>query len=278
VRTGLQICHRNSSESRRLDRSIDAEEEEYFNGDDDEGDAAPPFISSAALASRVGSPLNAIKHRRRVPIAPSKLPRPQGLVLPRTPPLPSLLDYGDEEEEEIGPPSPPEISSPVTPLKVLCKENSPTPLSPSIDVPPSPRLAHRQISRPSSIPRRRTREEDDNILETLLRQKGSPSSPSLNEPSTKSNLKSLPPIRLSEKRRRENDEDELLERLASKPKRADLGTQKRDEPLGGRAAAMKPGDDPPKRMKVMFRPLSMTVAQSTSPVPPDPGTKDGDTG
>lgn len=277
MRTGLQICHRNSSESRRLDRSIDAEEEEYFNGDDDEGDAAPPFISSAVFASRARSPLNAIKHRRRIPIAPSKLPRPQGLVLPRTPPLPSLLDYGDEEEE-IGPPSPPEISSPVTPSKVFTKENSPTPLSPSMDVPPSPRLAHRQISRPSSIPRRRTREEDDNILETLLRQKGSPSSPSLNESPTKSNLKSLPPIRLSEKRRRENDEDELLERLASKPKRADLGTQKKDEPLGGRAAAMKPGDDPPKRMKVMFRPLGMTVTQSASPVPPDPGAKDGDTG
>jgi protein phosphatase-4 regulatory subunit 3 len=149
-----------------------------------------------------------------------------------------------------------------------------------MDVPPSPRLAHRQISRPSSIPRRRTHEEDDNILESLLRQKGSPSSPSLSEPPTKLNLKSsqLPPIRLSEKRRRENDEDELLERLASKSKRADLGTQKRDEPVGGRAAAMKPGDDPPRRMKVMFRPLGMTVAQSTSPVPPDPGPKDRDTG
>ena len=280
MRTGLLICHRSSTESRRLDRGIDAEEEEYFNGDDDEGDVAPPFISAAALASRADSPLNAIKRRRRIPIAPSKLPRPQGLVLPRTPPLPSLLDYGDEEEEEIGPPSPPEIASPVTPLKALCKENTPTPLSPSMDVPPSPRLAHRQISRPSSIPRRRTHEEDDNILESLLRPKGSPSSPPLSEPPTKLNLKpsQLPPIRLSEKRRRENDEDELLERLASKPKRADLGTQKRDEPVGGRATAMKPGDDPPKRMKVMFRPLGMTVAQSTSPVPPDPGAKDGDTG
>lgn len=279
MRTGLLICHRNSTEPRRLDRGIDAEEEEYFNGDDDEGDAAPPFISSAALASRA---VNAMKRRRRVPLPPSKLPRPQGLVLPRTPPLPSLLDYGDEEEE-IGPPSPPETSSPVTPSKAISKENPPTPLSPSIDIPPSPRLAHRQIPRPSSIPRRRTHEEDDNILESLLRQKGSPSSPLPSppptEPSTKPNLKSqLPAIRLSEKRRRDNDEDELLERLASKPKRADLGTQKRDEPVGGRAAAMKPGDDPPKRMKMMFRPLGMTVAQSTSPVPPDPGAKDGDTG
>ncbi|KAF8138310.1 component of IIS longevity pathway SMK-1-domain-containing protein [Boletus edulis] len=269
---------RNSTEPRRLDRSIDAEEEEYFNGDDDEGDVAPPFISSAALASRAGSPLNAIKRRRRIPIAPSKLPRPQSLVLPRTPPLPSLQDYGDDEEE-IGPPSPPETSNPITSPRALSKENSPTPFSPSLDVPPSPRLAHRQISRPSSIPRRRNHEEDDSTLELLLRPKGSPSSPSLSEPSTKSQLKSrLPPIRLSEKRRRENDEDEPLERLASKPKRADLGTQKRDEPVGGRAAAMKSGDDPPKRMKVMFRPLGKTVSQSASPVPPDPGAKDGDTG
>lgn len=279
MRTGLLTCRRNSTESRRLDRGIDAEEEDYFNGDDDEGDAAPPFISSAALASRAGSPLNAIKRRRRVAIAPSKLPRPQSLVLPRTPLLPSLLDYGDEEEEEVGPSSPPPTSSPVTPSIALSKESPSTPLSPSMDVPPSPRLAHRQISRPSSIPRRRTHEEDDSVLESLLRQKGSPSSSLLIEPSTKPNLKSQSsPIRLSEKRRRENDEDEPLERLASRPKRADLGAQKSDEPVGGRAAAMKPGDEPHKRMKVMFRPSVTTVTQSTSPVPPNSGVKDGDTG
>lgn len=232
---------------------------------------APPFISSAALASRGGSPPNVMKRRRRIPIAPSKLPRPQGLVLPRTPALPSLLDYGDDDEE-VGPPSTSELSSSIIQSKTLSKESSPTPLSPSMDVPPSPRLAHRQIPRPSSIPRRRSH-EDDGILESLLRQKGSAAS---SKPNTKSQLT---PVRLSEKRRRENDdEDEMLERLATKPKRADLGTQKRDEPTGGRAATMKSGDDPPKRMKVMFRPLSTIVAQSTSPVPPDPGAKDGDTG
>ncbi|KAG9317314.1 component of IIS longevity pathway SMK-1-domain-containing protein [Chiua virens] len=255
---------RNSTDSRRADRSIDAEEEEYFNGDDDEGDAAPPFISSTAVASRAPSPLEVIKRRPRIAVAPSKLPRPQGLVLPRTPPLPSLLDYGDEDEEEIGP------SSPETSTR-LTKKSSPSPLSPSLDVPSSPRLAHRQISRPSSIPRRRTHEDDDNVLESLLRQKGSTCSPKPNHKSQ------LPPIRLSEKRRRENDDDEQLERLANKPKRADLGSQRREESVGGRAA-MKPGDDPPKRMKVMFRPLGVAVAQSTSPVPPDPGAKDGDTG
>ena len=212
-----------------------------------------------------------MKRRRRIPIAPSKLPRPQGLILPRTPPLPSLLDYGDDDDEEIVSSSPSETSSPVTSSKALSKESSPTPFSPSVDVPPSPRLAHRQIPRPSSIPRRRSHEDDDNILESLLRQKGSTSSP---KPSPH-----IPSIRLSEKRRRENDDDdEMLERLANKPKRTDLGTQKRDEPVGGRATAMKPGDDPPKRMKVMFRPLGMTAAQSTSPIPPDPGPKDGDTG
>ena len=265
------MCYRDTADSRRIDRSIDAEEEEYFNGDDDECDAAPPFISSA-LASRAGagSSLNTFKRRRRVLVPPSKLPRPQGLVLPRTPALPSLLDYGDDDEE-ITRASPPETSSPVTPSRVFSKDSSPTPLSPSIDVPPSPRLVHRQIPRPSSIPRRRSHEEDDN-LESLLRQKGSTSSP---KPNPKPQL---PPIRLSEKRRRENDdEDEILERLASKPKRTDLGAQKRGEPVSGRAPAMKP-DDPPRRMKVMFRPLGMAVAQSTLPVPPDPGAKDGDMG
>ncbi|KIJ69852.1 hypothetical protein HYDPIDRAFT_104481 [Hydnomerulius pinastri MD-312] len=264
---------------RRMGRNTDAEEEDYFNGDDDESDALPPYISSPNLGGRAASPLSALKRKRRGAMVAAKALRPQSLVLPRTPPLPSLMDYG-EEDEDIGPPTPPDTSSTSPTSKTSPKENPSSPLSHSADIPPSPRLAHRQIPRPSSLPRRRSSEEDDNLLESLLRPRGVPLSPSLSEDIVKLSSKAqLPPIRLSEKRRREeDDEDELLERLASKPKRADLGTQRGDEPVGGRAGSTKPGDDPPKRMKVMFRPTSIAAAQSTSPVPSEPGAKDGDTG
>ncbi|KIJ20439.1 hypothetical protein PAXINDRAFT_166491 [Paxillus involutus ATCC 200175] len=268
---------RASTDSRRIGRNSDAEEEEYFNGDDDEADTPPPFISSTKLGGRAASPLSVMQRKQRGTMAHSSL---WGLVPPRTPPLPSLLDYGDDDDDEdIGPPPPPPETSPLVPVsKTLLKENSSTPLPPSTGIPPSPRLAHRQISRPSSLPRRRSSEEDHSVLESLVRTKGV-LSPSISEDPARPPKAQLLPIRLSGKRRREDDdEDGLLERLASKPKRTDLGAPRGDEPVSGRAAAMKPGDDPPKRMKLTFRPSSITVTQPTSPVPSEPGAKDGDTG
>ncbi|KAF9238811.1 component of IIS longevity pathway SMK-1-domain-containing protein [Melanogaster broomeanus] len=222
-----------ASESRRLGRNIDAEEEDYFNRDDDEADTPPPFISSANLGGRAASPLSIMKRKQRGAMAWSKSARPQGLTLPRTPPLPSLMDYGDDDED-IGPPTPPESSSPVPSSKTISKENPTTPLSPSLDIPPSPRLAHRQVPRPASLPRRRSSEEDDSVLESLLRSKGVPLSPSIGEDPAKLAGKTkaqLPSIRLSEKRRREDDDDELLERLATKTKRADVGAKRLTNPV-----------------------------------------------
>ncbi|KAF9226763.1 DUF625-domain-containing protein [Gyrodon lividus] len=270
---------RTSTDSRRMGRNSDVEEEEYFNRDDDEADTPPPFISSANLGGRAASSLNAIKRKQRGAMAHSKGLRPQGLVLPRTPPLPSLLDYGDDDDD-IGPPTPPETSPPIPVSKTPSKENPSTPLSSFVDIPPSPRLAHRQISRPPSLPGRRLSEEDHSVLEPLLCPRDPPLSPSIGEDPAKPSTKAqLPPIRLSGKRRRDDDEEDgLLERLASKPKRTDLGAQKGGGPISGRAAAMKLGDDPPKRMKLMFRPTSIAITQSASPVPSEPGAKDGDTG
>lgn len=205
-------------------------------------------------------------------MVPSKF-RPQSLVLPRTPALPSLMDYGEEDED---------AESPSAALSGSPQESdtAPSPSSPGTDVPPSPRLIHRQISRPSNIPRRRSVEEDDNLLVSLTRPKLQTLSLPPSDTVTLSPKVSLPPIRLGEKRRREEEEDELLERLASRSKRTDLGAHKVDEAISGRQkAANKPGDDPPKRMKVMFRPLSIAGSQQpSSPVPSETSAKDGDTG
>ncbi|KIK74278.1 hypothetical protein PAXRUDRAFT_20041, partial [Paxillus rubicundulus Ve08.2h10] len=122
---------------------------------------------------------------------------------------------------------------------------------------------------------------DHSVLDSLVRTKGVLLSPSISDDpaSVWPPIAQLVPTRLSGKRRREEEEEEgLLERLASKPKRTDLGAQRGDEPVSGRAAGMKPGDDPPKRMKLTFRPSSIAVTQSTSLVPSEPGAKDGDTG
>jgi len=268
----LTVC-REVKNPFRIGRPIDAEEENYFNADDDDSDQPPPFISSPNLGGPSLSPLNGLRRKRRGALVPSKF-RPQSLVLPRTPALPSLMDYGEEDEDAESP------LSAASPGSLQESDTAPCPSSPGTDVPPSPRLIHRQISRPSNIPRRRSVEEDDNLLISLTRPKIQAPSLPHSETVTLSPKVSLPPIRLGEKRRREEEEDELLERLANRSKRADLGAHKDDEATSGRQkVASKPGDDPPKRMKVMFRPLSIAGSQQpSSPVPSETSAKDGDTG
>lgn len=260
---------RDIRDSRRMGRAIDAEEENYFNEDDDDSDQPPPFISSSSHGSRSSAVLGALRRKRRGALVASKISlRPQNFVLPRTPQLSALVDYGDEDED---------AESAQESVVASARESSP--LSGS-DIPPSPRLAHRQISRPSNIPRRRSLEEDENLLESITRTK--PVTASLPaDASTSSPKPSLQFPRIGEKRRREDDDEEgLLERLASKPKRTDVGTHKDDDTVSGRAKPpAKQGDDPPKRIKVMFRPLSIAITQQpSSPVPSEAAAKDGDTG
>ncbi|KAH7931318.1 DUF625-domain-containing protein [Leucogyrophana mollusca] len=263
----------NTRDPRRLGRNVDAEEEDYFNGDDDETEALPPYISSRGRTSSPGG----LKRKRRGALV-SKAFRPSNVILPRVHPLPSLVDYGEDDEEEIGPPAP--DAPPSTSPKVAATGESivNTPHSPSPDVPLSPRPTHRQIpSRPPLPPRRPSIDDDDDNRMELLMQKSGPLSPSI--PISKP-LSKLPmvPIRLAEKRRRDDDDDdELLAHLASKPKRADLGVQKDDAFLGGRVGATKSGDDPPKKIKLMLRTGSTPTAVS-QPVPSEAGAKDGDTG
>lgn len=295
-------CHlnrRSLRDPRRMGRNIDAEEEEdYFNADDDEGDNHAPLVSSPVggrdiydenppfisphLRGRSSSPVHTTLKRKRRGAMVGKGFRPQTVLLPRTLPLKSLVDYPDEDDgEEIGPPLPPSV--PPIQISKAPATSSPrsAPLSPSADIPPSPRLSHRQISsRPPPLPRRSSLDEEDNLLESLLRSKSI--SPSPSNPSSKTRSKpSIPPIRLGDKRRRDDDDvDEQLELLASKPKRPDLGSRRDLEPSGGRVGAAKPGDDPPKKFKLALRSSSIATAlpQSSTPVPSEPCAKDGDTG
>ena len=131
---------------------------------------------------------------------------------------------------------------------------------------------------PNSIPPRRPSldDDEDNLLEALVRSKDSRSLLSIATPKTPD--LGLGPRRPSEKRQREEDDDELLERLASKAKRPDLRAEKVLALSGGRGS--KPGDDPPKKIKLKFGLTSLGAASASPPAvtPSETGAKDGDTG
>lgn len=254
-------------------RALDAEEEDYFNADDDE-DFVPIISQPRSRNSGALSPLpnTTLKRKRRMAVGSS----PTGYRPPlKTPILGSLVDYGeDEEEEEI-------LPAFDEPKKLASSQGSQkSSRSPSPEVPPaSPKLSHRQIQIPSSgpPPKRQSKDEDDedNLLESLVRPRSRPQSPAPGMMSSSTEL-----MRPSEKRRRasdDDDEDELLERL-SKSKKPDLGTQKDRVSFGG-LGRTKNGDDPPKKIKVKFGATSLAVASSPStPVPSEAGAKDGDRG
>jgi protein phosphatase-4 regulatory subunit 3 len=276
-----------------MGRNIDVEEEDYFNAEDEESDNHTPLISpqvgsrdpydenppfiSPHLRGRSSPPAHTALKRKRRGAMVGKGFRPQTLALPRTPPLKSLVEYRDEDEEEIGPPSPKVPSVPISKAATTASQRS-SPLSPAADIPPSPRISHRQISsRPPPLPRRSSLDDEDNLLESLLRSKSIAPSPSTT-PSKASSKLSMPSIRLGDKRRREDDDDEQLDILANKSKRPDLGSRKEPEPSSGRTNAVKSGEDPPKKFKLTLRSIVTAVTQPSTPVPSEPSAKDGDTG
>ncbi|KAF9464813.1 component of IIS longevity pathway SMK-1-domain-containing protein [Collybia nuda] len=257
-------------------RSLDAEEEDYFNADDDDDDSVPIISQARSRGTGALSPLpnTTLKRKRRIAIGNS----PKGYRPPlKTPVLGSLVDYGEEEEEEELLPAFDESSS----TKLASSQSSHKPSrSPSPEIPPaSPKLSHRQIPTSASgpPPKRPSKEEDeeDNLLESLVRPRSRPQSPAPGMMSSSTEL-----MRPSEKRRRvldDDEDDELLERL-SKSKKQDLGAQKDRLNFGG-AGRTKNGDDPPKKIKVKFGATSLAVVSAPSaPVPTEAGAKDGDRG
>jgi len=202
----------------------------------------------------------------------------------KTPQLNALVDY-DEDEDEPSSTEPTTMTTPQPPASgsnplpegstsPKAASRSPSPTSMSLAFPPN-------ASGPP--PKRAKEEDDDNLLEALARNTRARSQSPSPSPS-------LGPMRPSEKRRRTEDEDdELLDRLNKSAKKPVLSNQKESAPsIGGR---QKNGDDPPsKKIKVKLGAIGLAVASTpsnlvtpivktdTSPSTSEPSTKDGDTG
>ncbi|KAL4256551.1 Serine/threonine-protein phosphatase 4 regulatory subunit 3-like protein [Pleurotus pulmonarius] len=251
-------------------RAVDAEEEDYFNNDDESDLASGPLPITMQQWTRGGpmplSPLPSemtLKRKRRPAIAIP--PRTMKLtnVSPIRSPLP-LVDYGDDDE-----PSPGDDS------KTDAQRKPETPQSSThSELPPSPKLSHRQIPSVNPPPKRPPAEdedEEDGLLEALVTGKLSSTSSALPP--------SLDTMKPGEKRRRNDDDDDgLLERLAKIKKQQHQGQDTNSVP----PARSKSGDDPPKKIKVKFGLGSLAVAQPPSTPSPstasEGGVKDGDTG
>ncbi|KAH6914786.1 nuclear protein [Coprinopsis sp. MPI-PUGE-AT-0042] len=286
--------------------NIDAEEESYFNGDDEEEDESnvvsiePSWQKQRPSTLLSSVPISNLKRKRRPGITgtPTKGGRGQQQSQTTPPrsstPLGSLLDYGDDDDEES-------------------QEESQSPKE--VAIPPTPQLSA------ASLPLKPPPKDDDSddelessYLESLASkarsQSPAPSGPKDNGSSPPRTSPSLTPMRLPEKRRRgenDDDDDQLLERLR-KSKKVDQGAASKEAPLnrGHTSPSSKAGDDPPKKMiKVKLSSTSLSlgsaaaaakpskpdsvvtpaappVPSSTLPSPPgsspDSSTKDGDTG
>ncbi|KAG6868759.1 hypothetical protein C0993_011028 [Termitomyces sp. T159_Od127] len=249
-------------------RALDAEEENYFNTDDDD-DLIPVVSSTRPRVAPLGTPAQSalLKRKRRSSIGGAT----KGYRPPlRNPIMGSLVsaEYGDEDEDDGRKQSPEGNSQRVDPSSSR---------SPSPEIPASPKMAHRQVTMPASgpPPKRLSREDDDDdILETIARSRFRPQSPA---PGMMASLDSLRP---SEKRRRGNDDDDddvITERL-SKAKKLDLGTLKEKFSFGA-IGRTKNGDDSSKKIKVKLGVTSLNaVVTPSTPAPSETGAKDGDTG
>ncbi|TFK66581.1 DUF625-domain-containing protein [Pluteus cervinus] len=197
----------------KSERSVDAEEESYFNTDDDEEDDTniPSISQPWTRTGAAGSPT--MRRKRRMFTSSTTKPFRSPLKSPQAP-LGALLDYGEEDDDyDPSLQTVPSQGPPQTPSPTL------SPKSPHLNtIPPlSPKLAHRQLS---ILPKHEEEDEDDEDreLETLFQSKSS---------STPGMMASLTSLRPSEKRRRgdDDDDDELLARL-TKVKKSDPSLQK----------------------------------------------------
>jgi len=247
---------------------LEAEEEDYFNADDEE----EPFPNLPVLSS--SPPRGGVKRKRaRATGLPMRPVRPPYASIPRTPVLGTLVDYDDGDDAVSGSPD----DATASPNRSPSSNYFPTTSSaPTPDVPSSPRLVHRQI--PQKAAPSSPQDEQDDLLESLY--KAGASSPT---------APTKPPD-LGKRRRESDDDDELLERLASKAKRPSVGStpdkekENSEASPAGKAGLAKPAEEGagPKKIKLKFGAVGSAVAAAqptaTPPAPSSTGTKDGDNG
>lgn len=184
----------------------------------------------------------------------------------RTAALGSLLDYDDGDDIATTP------SGDDVPFNVTLAGRPVVPPPTQQDVPASPRLVHRQIllSKPAAdVPE----DPEDSLLERLVTgTEAVAPSPSKAQP-----VELGPGL----KRRREDEDDEGLERLANKAKKPAVGASpgapgKDSSPGPGvvfKLGGVKTLEEGPKKIK-----LKLSSPTSQTPSPSSPGAKDGDTG
>lgn len=197
------------------------------------------------------------------------------MALPRTPPIGNLVGYGGDDDDEDdedgdifgGAPHPPKRRLSVS----SDGDNQSWP-------PATPRLSHRRIGSqaqaPQPLPSPDDDEDDeDTLLESLvtgpaIKLSSTPSTPSTTKSATSptSGSPDLGPMRMGEKRRRGSDEDDeewMLERLATKAKRI-------SNAVGG---CTENGEGGPKKIKLIFNKLGSNL--STPSQPPHSGSDGG---
>ncbi|KAI0686780.1 component of IIS longevity pathway SMK-1-domain-containing protein [Cytidiella melzeri] len=233
-------------------RFLEAEEESYFNTDDDE-EEVPINLSNAFPKSN-----NPTLKRKRALSGPLRplVQRPPPVIIPS---LGSLVDY-DDGEELGGLGAVEEVPSSLLRNRI---SGSPGPQ----EIPVSLRSNHRPVTGSKLVEAAVPEDPEDSLLESLL---------------SKTNPSSRPPeIGLSVKRPRDDDDDELLA-IATKAKRPSVGAGHggaltKEAGSGGgitiKLGGVKGSDEGPKKIK-----LKLSSPSSTSPSPSNPGVKDGDTG
>lgn len=255
-------------QSRRpsLPRELEAAEEDYFHADDEE---QTPIVRIVDSTLPIG---NALKRKRGRSMGsgtgfmPGRAARPSNVPARPSPALPSLVDYADEDDDAASPSD---------------AESTPSPHpSPS----PSPAPESKQVSPVHSTA----------ALPTAKVTNGAPASGETEDDVHTDTEPRLPPM----KRRRDDEDDESLERLA-KSKRPSLDGQgprpsspasPEKGPKPGTAASViakqkeegTPGGGP-KKIKLKFGTAALGVAASapaTTEVTPtsEPDSKDADTG
>lgn len=246
-------------------RLVEAEEEDWFNADDDEDE---PFTATLFPGSGKQQSVLKRKRARGSGIRPVRLhPAPQ---LVRTAALGSLVgDYGDGDDASAATPAVDASATQGTVLRPASASQG------EQGMPASPRIQHRQIAIGKPTPDV-AEDPEDSLLESLVA--------GTDLPSPSKEL--LGELGVGLKRRREDEDDGLLERLANKSKKPTAGAspgtpdkdkdKDKDKPavaVAIKLAGAKTLEEGPKKIK-----LKLSSPSSQTPSPSSPGAKDGDTG